>query len=152
MPLYHRRKNIIAVMLLSVMLIAQALPVLAQTSNNLKQTAPQGSMPKLIYPQAKRSDQVDDYFGTKVADPYRWLENADSADTKAWVEAQNQVTFGYLNQIPERAQIKERLTKLWNYEKYDTPWKEGGRYFYFKNDGLQNQSVLYTMNSLNDQP
>lgn len=152
MPPHQKQRNSIIVMLLSVMLIAQALPVLAQTSNNLRQTATQGSMPKLIYPQAKQSDQVDDYFGTKVADPYRWLENADSAETKAWVEAQNQVTFGYLNQIPERAQIKERLTRLWNYEKYGTPWREGGRYFYFKNDGLQNQSVLYTMNSLNGQP
>ncbi|MBV9211232.1 MAG: S9 family peptidase, partial [Acidobacteria bacterium] len=109
-------------------------------------------MPKLIYPQAKRVDQVDDYFGTKVADPYRWLEDADSAETRAWVEAQNQVTFGYLNQIPERAQIKERLTKLWNYEKYGTPWKEGGRYFFSKNDGLQNQSVVYTMTSLDGTP
>ncbi|MBV9959275.1 MAG: S9 family peptidase, partial [Acidobacteria bacterium] len=106
----------------------------------------------MIYPQARRGDQMDDYFGTKVADPYRWLEDADSAETRAWVEAQNQITFGYLNQIPERARIKERLTKLWNYEKYGTPWKEGGRYFYSRNDGLQNQSVIYTMTSLSGQP
>lgn len=80
------------------------------------------------------------------------MEDADSDETKAWVEAQNKVTFGYLNHIPERAWIKERLTKLWNYEKYNAPFKEGGRYFYFKNDGLQNQSVLYTMTSMEGQP
>ena len=152
MPLHHRRRNGIALMLLLAFVVAQVTPALAQTSNKLKETATQGSMPKLIYPQARRGDQMDDYFGTKVADPYRWLEDADSAETKAWVEAQNQVTFGYLNQIPERAQIKERLTKLWNYEKYGTPFKEGGRYFYSKNDGLQNQSVIYTMTSLDAQP
>lgn len=148
----NRRGAIVAVMLISMMLIIQTLPVLAQTSKNLKEPAAQTSMPKLIYPQARRGDQVDDYFGTKVADPYRWLEDADSAETRAWVEAQNQITFGYLNQIPERAQIKERLTKLWNYEKYGTPWKEGGRYFYSRNDSLQNQSVIYTMTSLGGQP
>src|SRR5436190_14312912 len=95
------------------------------------------------YPDAKRGDQVDDYHGTKIADPYRWLEDPDSADTRAWVEAENKVTFDFLNQIPERARIKERLTKLWDFERYDVPFKEAGRYFYFKNDGLQNQNVLY---------
>src|SRR3954452_22256654 len=94
------------------------------------------------YPEARKSEQVDDYHGTKVADPYRWLEDLDSAETRAWVEAENKLTFDYLNQIPERAAIKARLTKLWNYERYDIPFKEGGRYFYKKNDGLQNQSVL----------
>src|SRR4051812_30494728 len=103
---------------------------------------------KYTYPDARRSDQVDDYHGTKVADPYRWLEDPDSAETRAWVEAENKLTFGYLEQVPERQKIKERLTKLWNYERYAAPWKEGGRYFYFKNDGLQNQSVLYTTTSL----
>src|SRR5204862_130014 len=97
-------------------------------------------------------DQVDDYHGTKVADPFRWLEDDNSAETKAWVEAQNKVTFGYLDQIPERKAIKERLTKLWNYERYGVPFKEGGRYFFTKNDGLQNQSVLFTMASLDAQP
>ncbi|MBE9032817.1 S9 family peptidase [filamentous cyanobacterium LEGE 11480] len=106
----------------------------------------------LQYPESKQVEQVDDYNGVKVADPYRWLEDPDSAETKAWVEAQNQVTFGYLDQIPERESIKQRLTKLWNYEKYGTPFKRGDRYFYYKNDGLQNQSVLYTLKTLNDQP
>ncbi len=107
---------------------------------------------KLTYPDAKRVDQTDDYHGTKVADPYRWLEDPDSADTRAWVEAENKITFAYLDQIPERQKIKERLTKLWNYERYDVPWKEGGRYFFKKNDGLQNQSVLYTAPSLTAEP
>lgn len=103
---------------------------------------------KLSYPVARRSEQVDDYHGTKVADPYRWLEDLDSAETASWVQAENKLTFDYLNQIPERAAIKARLTKLWNYERYGIPSKEGDRYFYTKNDGLQNQSVVYTVNSL----
>jgi prolyl oligopeptidase len=97
----------------------------------------------LRYPLATRGNQVDDYHGTKVADPYRWLEDADSPQTKAWVEAENALTFGYLSTIPERDAIRSRLTEVWNYPKYDAPFKEGGRYFYFENSGLQNQSVLY---------
>jgi len=104
------------------------------------------------YPKSAKVDQVDDYHGVKVADPYRWLEDLDSPQTKAWVEAQNKVTFGYLEQIPAREKLKARLTKLWDYEKYGTPFKEGGRYFYSKNDGLQNQSVIYTVKSLNEPP
>ncbi|KYC40259.1 prolyl endopeptidase [Scytonema hofmannii PCC 7110] len=106
----------------------------------------------MSYPTTRKSNQVDDYHGTLVVDPYRWLENPDSEETKAWVEAQNEVTFGYLQQIPVREAIKQRLTKLWDYEKYSIPFKEGDRYFYFKNDGLQNQSVLYTLKTLEDQP
>jgi prolyl oligopeptidase len=105
-----------------------------------------------VYPTTKKIDQVDDYHGTKVADPYRWLEDPDSADSRAWIEAQNRLTFGFLEEIPQRARIKERLTKLWDFEKYSPPFKEGGRYFYLKNDGLQNQSVLYTIKSLDDNP
>ncbi len=107
---------------------------------------------KPTYPAARKSDQMDDFHGTKVADPYRWLEDLDSAETKAWVEAENKLTFDYLNQIPERAAIKARLTKLWNFERYAVPEKNGGRYFFSKNDGLQNQYVLYTVNTLNGQP
>jgi prolyl oligopeptidase len=106
----------------------------------------------LTYPSSHKSNQVDDYHGTLVADPYRWLEDPDSEETKTWIEAQNQVTFGYLGEIPAREKIKQRLTKLWDYEKYGIPFKEGERYFYFKNDGLQNQSVLYTLKTLDDQP
>ncbi|AFZ12093.1 prolyl oligopeptidase [Crinalium epipsammum PCC 9333] len=106
----------------------------------------------ISYPTTQTVNQVDDYHGTKVSDPYRWLEDVDSQETKAWVEAQNQVTFDYLNQIPARSQIKQRLTQLWDYEKFSIPFKEGDRYFYFKNDGLQNQSVLYTLTSLDSEP
>src|SRR5205085_4593129 len=106
----------------------------------------------LSYPQAKKTDMVNDYHGTKIADPYEWLEDTNSADTKAWVEAENKVTFGYLEQIPVRAKIKERMTKLWNYERYTVPRLEGGRYFYSKNDGLQNQNVIYTVKSLTGEP
>jgi len=106
----------------------------------------------LSYPVAKKVDQIDDYHGTKVADPYRWLEDANSAETKAWVDAENKVTQDWLAQIPQREAIRQRLTQLWNYERYSVPYKEGGRYFFSRNDGLQNQAVLYTMKSLSDTP
>jgi prolyl oligopeptidase len=105
-----------------------------------------------VYPPSRKADQVDDYHGVKLQDSYRWLEDPDSEETKAWVEAQNQVTFGYLAQIPARERIKQRVTQLWNYERYGIPFKEGERYFYSKNDGLQNQSVLYTLTSLDAEP
>jgi len=104
------------------------------------------------YPVARKVDQTDNYHGTVVADPYRWLEDANSADTKAWVDAENKVTQAYLAQIPQREAIRQRLTQLWNYERYGVPFKEGGRYFFTRNDGLQNQAVLYTMTSLSDTP
>src|SRR6185369_12225952 len=108
--------------------------------------------PPLEYPVTRRTGQVDTYHGVTVADPYRWLEDDNSAETRAWVEAQNKLTFGYLEQIPHRKAIQNRLTKLWNYERYGTPFKEGSRYFFYKNDGLQNQNVLYTMPSLTAPP
>ncbi len=108
--------------------------------------------PKLDYPKAKTVDQVDDYHGTKVADPYRWLEDTDSADTAAWVQAENRLTFSYLDQISYRPAIRERLTRLWNYERYGVPEQQGGRYFYQHNTGLQNQSVLFVSASLNAEP
>ena len=95
---------------------------------------------------------IDDYFGTKVADPYRWLEDDNSDETKAWVKAQNAVTFGYLESIPYKKQIKNRLEKIWNYEKYGSPFKEGGKYYFYKNDGLQNQAVLYVQDNLEAPP
>ncbi|WP_243286031.1 prolyl oligopeptidase family serine peptidase [Geothrix terrae] len=97
----------------------------------------------LTYPPTRKGDVVDDFFGTKVADPYRWLEDDNSAETKAWVEAQNKVTFAYLAQIPQRTTIRERMARLWDFEKFSAPFKRGGRYFYSYNTGLQNQSVLY---------
>ncbi|XZN92522.1 MAG: prolyl oligopeptidase family serine peptidase [Microcoleus sp.] len=106
----------------------------------------------LSYPTTRKIDQTDDYHGVPVSDPYRWLENPDSEETQAWVEAQNAVTFGYLQEIPAREKIKQRLTQLWNYERYGIPFKEGDRYFYYKNDGLQNQSILYTLTSLDGEP
>jgi prolyl oligopeptidase len=104
------------------------------------------------YPVARKSDQTDDYHGVKVADPYRWLEDLDSEETRNWVEAENKLSFGYLASIPVRTALKDRLTKLWNYEKYGIPFKEGNRYFYTRNSGLQNQAVLYTVTALDAQP
>lgn len=146
------RVSLIFAIVLAASFIVQTALSRAQTTTKLNRAAAQHSLKKLIYPKARKSDQVDDYFGTRVADPYRWLEDADSDETKAWVEAENKITFGYLNAIPEREQIKERLTKLWNYEKYTVPFGEGGRYFYSKNDGLQNQNVIYTMTSIDGEP
>jgi prolyl oligopeptidase len=109
-------------------------------------------MTKFNYPTSKQTEDTENLFGIEVKDPYRWLENPDSEDTKAWVTAQNEVTFSYLSQLEIRKQLKERITELWNYEKFGIPFKKGNRYFYFKNDGLQNQSVLYTLKSLDDEP
>lgn len=133
MKLFKRLKTITASLLALGAIFA---PTLAQTEK------------KLMYPESKKIDQVDDYHGTKVSDPYRWLENLDSEETHAWVESQNKLTFDYLNEIPARKQIEQRLTKLWNFERYTTPFKEGNRYFYSKNNGLQSQNVLYTTKSL----
>ena len=95
------------------------------------------------YPEARRGEVVDDYFGTKVPDPYRWLEDEDSPETAAWVRAENAATEAYLARIPERGAIRERLTQVWNYERFSQPEKKGGRYFYFHNTGLQPQAVLH---------
>ena len=101
------------------------------------------SQAQINYPQTKKIDKVDSYFETKVSDPYRWLEDDRSLETADWVKAQNQVTFGYLSTIPYRNTIKARMEKLWNYEKVSAPFKEGKYTYYYKNNGLQNQSVLY---------
>ena len=108
--------------------------------------------PNLHYPTAVKTNVVENYHGIAVADPYRWLEDDNSPETKAWVAGQNKVTFTYLNAIPGRDAIKARLTKLWNFERYGVPFKESGRYFYSRNNGLQNQSVLYTVDSLEAAP
>ena len=102
------------------------------------------------YPKAKKADQVDVLHGVQVADPYRWLEDTASTEAQAWIAAENQVTDAYLDTIPERAALKTRLTELWNYERYSAPMKIGPRYLYAKNDGLQNQSVLYIADSIDD--
>jgi prolyl oligopeptidase len=106
----------------------------------------------LVYPDTKEVDQVDNLFGVEVADPYRWLEKLDSPETAAWVEEQNKVTFAYLADIPGREKIRERLTHLWDFERYGVPFKEGGRYFFSMNTGLQNQSILYVLDKLDGQP
>jgi prolyl oligopeptidase len=107
---------------------------------------------KLTYPPARMDSMVDDYFGTKVPDPYRWLENPDFPETQVWVEAENKLTHDYLNAIPVREKIKTRLTELMNFPRYSTPTKRGDRYFFSKNDGLQNQSVFYMQKSLTGEP
>ncbi len=107
---------------------------------------------KLSYPVTKKVDQVDTYFGTKVADPYRWLENESAPETAAWVEAENKVTFDYLDKIPYRNALKARLTTLQNYARYSTPTRKGRMYVFSKNDGLQNQSVLYIQRGLDGTP
>lgn len=117
-----------------------------------KPPSPKMAENKLPYPATKTVDHVDEYHGEKVKDPYRWLETLDSEETRQWVQAQNKVTFGYLNQIPGRDRVKQRLTELWNYEKFSPPVQEGGRYFYSHNTGLQNQSVVFSLPSLDAQP
>ena len=107
-----------------------------------KEATPELDM-SVTYPETKKVDTVDTYFGEQIADPYRWLEDDRSAATEAWVKAQNEVTFGYLEKIPFRKQLKERMEKLWNYEKISAPFKEGNYTYFYKNNGLQNQSVLY---------
>ncbi|MCP4510548.1 MAG: S9 family peptidase, partial [Fuerstiella sp.] len=108
----------------------------------------------LVYPETRTVPQVDDFHGTKVDDPYRWLEDdvRESDDVAAWVDAQNKLSFDYLKQLPGRDRIEERITELWNYEKISAPSNEGGRYYFFRNDGLQSQSVLYVQETLDDEP
>src|SRR6187399_748036 len=107
---------------------------------------------QLKYPVTKKVNQVDDYFGTKVEDPYRWLEDDNSDETKAWVQEENAVTNAYLANIPFRDKAKKRLEAMWNYAKYSSPFKEGKYYYFYKNDGLQNQSVLYRQVGLQGAP
>ncbi len=113
------------------------------TTTTAAEAVQPAAVAKLQYPATRQADTVDSYFETKVADPYRWLEDDRSEETAAWVKAQNKVTFDYLAQISYRDQIKQRLEALWNYEKVGTPSKEGDYNYFSKNDGLQNQSVIY---------
>jgi len=127
-------------------LFALALVVIALNTNCRLPIA------KVNYPETRKENVVDILHDIAVPDPYRWLEDDNAPETEAWVKAQNEVTFAYLDRIPERKAIRERLTKLWNYERYGIPYEEGGRYFYSRNDGLQNQSVLYVTESLDAEP
>ena len=106
----------------------------------------------MIYPPARKDDVVDDYFGTLVADPYRWLEDPNSAETQAWVEAQNALTFAFLERLPARERIRRRLTDLWDYERHGLPSREGRWYVFARNDGLQNQAVVYKATALDAVP
>src|SRR5215510_7946034 len=110
--------------------------------------AAQPAASSLKYPDTKKSDQVDNYFGTKVSDPYRWLEDDNSEETKSWVQEENKVTLNYLSKIPYRTQIKKRITELYNYPRTSAPYRQGDYYFYTKNDGLQPQSVYYFQKGL----
>jgi prolyl oligopeptidase len=152
--------------LLSLVVIALALSLVSlsrltpqtRAQNGQKMSsapAPDGATgsPSIVYPATKKGDTVDDYFGTKVADPYRWLEaDANVPEVASWVEAQNKVTFAYLEKIPFRQKIKDRLTQLYNYPKYSAPTRRGDYFFYTKNDGLQNQSVWYRQKGLDGTP
>ena len=104
---------------------------------------PKKEVISVTYPQTKKVDTVDTYFGVEVKDPYRWLEDDRSEETAEWVKAENEVTYGYLEKIPFREELKQRLSDLWNYEKVGPPFKEGDYTYFYKNDGLQNQYVLY---------
>ena len=133
--------------------LAVALFVLAMAFNLVTCQKEEGYPAiEVTYPQTKKVDVVDDYFGVKVADPYRWLEEINSEEVKKWVEAQNKVTFGYLEQIPFREKIHQRLLQLYNYPKYSSPMRVGKYYFFYKNEGLQNQSVIYIQEGLEGKP
>src|SRR6202022_3177372 len=107
---------------------------------------------ELSYPAARQVDQTDDYFGTTVSDPYRWMEDVDSPELKAWIDAENELTQRYLAQIPLRKTMQRRLTELINFERYTPPARRGTRYFYSHNSGLQNQNVLFWQEGLDGGP
>jgi prolyl oligopeptidase len=138
---------------LALLALGAAVPVSAETAEAIMQTSVESPTEKrIVYPESRRVEQVDEYHGVKVADPYRWLEDLDSQQTRDWVAAQNRLTSAYLAAIPEREPIRKRLTELWNYERYSVPAQRGGRYFFTRNDGLQNQNVLYRVDTLGGDP
>jgi prolyl oligopeptidase len=133
-------------------ILIPSIAALAILSCSQPQQVATTEVQKLTYPETRKVDQADDYFGTLVADPYRWLEDENSEETKNWVTAQNELTFGYLKGLSNRDQIKSRLTELWNYPKYSAPFKKKDKYYFYKNDGIQNQSVLYVQETLDSEP
>src|SRR5687768_5525094 len=150
----NKRRSLFAFLSVAAVFAFAAIAPFLSRAGAQTATAPHGSAgassrpasdtSKIAYPVTKKVDVVDDYFGTKVPDPYRWLEDETSADTKAWIEDQNKVTFAYLDRIPYREKLKTRLTQLFNYPRISAPFRRGGdTYFFTKNDGLQNQSVFY---------
>jgi prolyl oligopeptidase len=140
----HARKMFLACLALMI-----SMPIANAADTN---SADASSKAAFDYPQPRRGEQVDDYHGTKVADPYRWLEDVDSEETVAWVKAENKLTNSFLDKIPARETIRKRLTALWDYPKYGIPAMRGDRYFFTKNDGLQNQAVLYWSTGLEGEP
>ncbi len=132
--------------------LAGALLAMLSSGHATPSDPPKPRSSRYGYPPAPKSDAVDDYHGAKIADPYRPLEDPDSPATKTWVDGENKITYDFLDKIPARAKLKSRLTKLWDYEKYGIPSKEGDRYFYSRNTGLQNQSVIYTTLALDAEP
>ena len=111
-----------------------------------------GFTQSLKYPGTKKIEHIDEYHGIKISDPYHWLEDDRSAETEAWVKAQNETTFGYLNKIPFKGKIFDDLQKAYNYPKYSAPSKKGEYFYFYKNDGLQNHAVLYRQKGLNGTP
>ena len=156
----NKRRSLFAFLYVATVLsLAAIAPFLHRTgAQGVAATGTAGSAtrsssdPEITYPESKKVEQVDDYFGTKVADPYRWLEDETSADTKAWIEEQNKLTFGYLDRIPYREKLKARLTELYNYPRISAPFRRGDTYFFTKNDGLQNQNVYYIQKGVNGKP
>jgi len=135
--------NLKKISLASALLLAITASGCGQTNTQMSSTNTTPVAKTLTYPVTQKGDVVDEYFGTQVADPYRWLEDDMSADTADWVKAQNKTTHGYLNQIPYREKIEKRLSTLLDYEKVGMPFIEGDYSYFYKNDGLQNQYVLY---------
>ena len=117
--------------------------LLSLTILGCKTESPKKESIEVKYVETQKGDTVDTYFGVDIKDPYRWLEDDRSSETEAWVTAVNEVTYGYLDKIPFREELKERLSSLWNYEKVGAPFKEGDYTYFYKNDGLQNQYVIY---------
>ena len=146
----HLRSSLFAFALVAIALsVAMVAPFGTRAAYDETKKDPKS---KIVYPETKKVEVVEDYFGTKVADPYRWLEDETSAETKAWIEAQNRVTFGYLDKIPYREKLKARLTELYNYPRISAPFRRGDTYFFTKNDGLQNQNVFYIQKGVNGTP
>ena len=158
----NKRRSLFAFLSVAALLALAAIAPFLSPAGAQSATAPHGSAgaaarpdsdtSKIAYPVTKKVDVVDDYFGTKVPDPYRWLEDETSAETKAWIDDQNRVTFAYLDKIPYREKLKNRLTELYNYPKISAPFRRGNTYFFTKNDGLQNQSVFYIQKGENGTP
>jgi prolyl oligopeptidase len=147
----------IVALALSIFSVSQLTPQTRAQNQQKMSSSPAASSatgsPSIVYPATKKGDTVEDYFGTKVADPYRWLEqDANVPEVASWVESENKVTFSYLEKIPFRQKIKDRLTQLFNYPKYSAPARRGEYFFYTKNDGLQNQSVWYRQKGLDGTP